>query len=266
MPHLTEAIIEGALLGTFMFVACAAVVLFHHPDSPVSRAVTRSLTCRACIGVLMGLTAVALIYSPLGQQSGAHMNPGTTLTFAMLGKVRAWDVVAYPLGQFVGGFLGVALARLLFSTRVAHKDVLYASTRPGAHGTVVAFLGELVISCILMSVVLWMSNTAGLAPFTGIAAGCMVAAFITVEAPLSGMSMNPARSLSSALWSREFRGLWIYFTAPPLGMLMAAGVYVGVRGIDAVYCAKLNHAHAPHEGPCVFNCTIDRMPGRSPAP
>lgn len=262
MPHITEAIIEGTLLGAFMFIACSAVVLFHHPESPVARTITRPLVRRLCVGVLMGLTAIALIYSPLGQRSGAHMNPGTTLTFVLLGKVHWPDAIAYPIGQFVGGFLGVACARLVLGSRVADNHVRYASTLPGAHGTVVAFLGELVISSMLMSVVLWMSNTAYAAPYTGIIAGCMVACFITIEAPLSGMSMNPARTLASGLWSRQFQGLWVYFTAPPIGMLLAAGVYVGVRGTEAVYCAKLQH---PREGPCLFECTIDHMPGRVPA-
>ncbi|MBY0111890.1 MAG: aquaporin [Phycisphaerales bacterium] len=262
MLHPTEAIIEGVLLGTFMFIACSVVVVFCHPESPVARTITKPLTRRFCIGILMGLTAIALIYSPLGQRSGAHMNPVPTLVFTLLGKVSWPDAIAYPAGQFLGGFLGVALARALVGPRVGHESVSYASTVPGAHGTVVAFLGELVIATLLMSMVLWMSNTAFAVPFTGIVAGCMVASFITLEAPLSGMSMNPARTLSSALWSRRFRGLWIYFTAPPLGMLLAAIGYVGIRGIDAVYCAKLQH---PQDGPCLFHCNIDRMPGRLPA-
>ncbi|HEX8875490.1 MAG TPA: aquaporin [Phycisphaerales bacterium] len=263
MTHWTEAIIEGVLLGAFMFTACSAVVVFCHPSSPVARAITRPLARRGCIGVLMGLTAIALIHSPWGQKSGAHMNPGTTLVFTLLGKVPWKVAVMYPIGQFAGGFLGVGLARMAWGKHVAHESVRYASTLPGAHGTVVAFLGELIISSLLMSVVLWMSNTASAAPYTGIIAGCMVASFITIEAPLSGMSMNPARTLSSGLWSRRFDGLWIYFTAPPIGMLLAAGLYVGARGVDAVYCAKLQH---PHEGPCLFECDIDRMPGRVPVP
>lgn len=262
MLHPIEAIIEGLLLGTFMFIACSAVVVFCHPDSPIARTITTPLARRACIGILMGLTAITLIYSPLGQRSGAHMNPGTTLVFTMLGKVAWPDAIAYPVAQFIGGFLGVALARALLGVRVGHENVSYASTLPGAHGIGFAFLGEHLISAILMTAVLWIGNTAATAPFTGIVAGCMVAIFITLEAPLSGMSMNPARTLSSALWSRQFRGLWIYFTAPPLGMFLAAVMYIGVRGVDAVYCAKLQH---PCGGACLFHCNIDRMPGREPA-
>lgn len=263
MPHVTEAIIEGVLLGAFMFFACAATVVFCHPDSPIARTMISPLARRACIGSLMGLTAVTLIYSPLGQRSGAHMNPAATLVFTLLGKLTWPDAIAYPIGQLCGGVVGVTLARLVLGGRAAHDSVRYASTVPGSHRLGLVFLGELLISALLMAAVLWMSNTASTAPYTGIVAGCMVAAFITVEAPLSGMSMNPARTLASAVWSRQFRGLWIYFTAPPLGMLLAAGVFLGVRGIDAAYCAKLQH---PHDGPCLFECEINRMPGRERAP
>jgi aquaporin Z len=77
-----------------------------------------------------------------------------------------------------------------------------------------------------------------------------VALFITEEAPLSGMSMNPARSLGPDIIGQTWRGLWIYFVAPPLGMLAAAEVFVRIRGHHAVLCAKLHHDHRN----CVFGC------------
>ncbi|MBX3390864.1 MAG: aquaporin [Phycisphaeraceae bacterium] len=261
--HWKAYCIEASLLGAFMFTACAAVVLFHHPGSPVTGAINSDFRKRLAIGVLMGLTAIALIYSPLGQLSGAHMNPGTTLTFFLLGKVEPSDAACYICFQALGGIIGVAAARLLFSHHVAHEHVRYASTLPGKHGLAVAFAAEFIISCMLMTVVLWTSNFTRTAAYTGIFAGILVASFIAIEAPLSGMSMNPARTLASAVWSREYRGLWLYFTAPPLGMLLAAGVYVALRGTDAVYCAKLHH---PHEGICIFHCNIDRMPGWTATP
>lgn len=261
--HLEAYIIEASLLGIFMFAACAAVVLFCHPNSPLTRAINSDFRKRLAIGVLMGLTAIALIYSPLGQLSGAHMNPGTTLTFLLLGKVEPADAACYIGFQVLGGIVGVAAARLVFSHHVAHETVRFASTTPGPRGVTVAFIAEVTISLILMSVVLWTSNFAPTAAYTGVFAGFLVASFIAIEAPLSGMSMNPARTLASAVWSREFRGLWLYFTAPPLGMLLAAGIYVAIRGTEAVYCAKLHH---PQSGVCLFHCRIDRMPGWNASP
>lgn len=256
--HWPEYLIEGALLGIFMVAACVAVVILQHPRSPVTGAMKCSHLRRVVIGILMGLTAVALIYSPWGQRSGAHMNPGTTLTFLVLGKVQPWDAAFYIAAQFVGGFLGVWLAGKTLGHLVAHDTVNYAATLPGSHGLRAAWLAEFAIAFGMMSMVLWSTNHAATAPFTGVFAGILVAVYIAVEAPISGMSMNPARTLGSAIPARAFRGLWIYFTAPPLAMLCAAGVYMAVAGSECVYCAKMSHSA---QGECIFNCRIEQMLG-----
>ena len=257
--HWPEYLIEGALLGIFMIAACVVVVLVQHPKSPVGRSFGHANRRRLVIGVLMGLTAIALIYSPWGQRSGAHMNPGATLTFLVLGKVQFWDACFYIVAQFLGGILGVWVATKALGGLIAHETINYAATLPGRHGLRGAWLAEFAISFGMMSMVLWSTNHAETAPFTGIFAGVLVAAFIAIEAPISGMSMNPARTLASAIHARAFRGLWIYFTAPPLAMLCAAGLYVAIAGRDCVYCAKMQH---PGQGPCMFNCRIEQMPGR----
>lgn len=252
MLHLSECMIEGALLGMFMLVACAGVVVLEHPDSPVRRAVTSGVLRRAIMGVLMGLTAVALITSDWGVKTGAHMNPAVTLTFWALGKVHGADAMGYVLGQCAGGIAGVLVARLVLRGRVAHPSVRYAVTQPGRRGTVAAWVGEFVIAGVMMSTVLFTTNHARSEAYTPFFAGLLVAVFIAVEAPISGMSMNPARSLASALWARSSRGLWVYFTAPPAGMLLAAAVHLWTFGEGSVHCAKLKHSDA---GPCVFRCT-----------
>ena len=191
------------------------------------------------MGLAMGLTAIGIIYSPWGKQSGAHLNPAVTLTFFRLGKVAPWDAVFYVIAQFAGGAAGVALVAAVVGKLLTHPSVNYVATLPGSGGTSVAFLGEMGIAFILMSVVLLVSNTQKLARYTGLCAGACVAAFITFEAPLSGMSMNPARSFGSAVLPHLWDSLWIYFLAPPLGMLAAAAVYLRLK--HAVGCAKLHH-------------------------
>src|SRR5205085_3815119 len=106
----------------------------------------------------------------------------------------------------------------------------------------------------MMTVILIASNTPRLARFTGVQAACAVAVYITIEAPLSGMSMNPARSLAPAFAAGALAPLWIYFTAPPIGMLLAAELYMRRYGRAAVRCAKLSH---PSSGPCHFRCAQD---------
>lgn len=246
--HWPEYLIEAALLGLFMLSACSFVVLLEHPASPAHRAIPDSRLRRLLMGLAMGSTAAALIYSPWGKRSGAHLNPAVTLTFTRLGKVAPRDAGAYVAAQFAGGALGVLAAHALWGPLIAHRATNYAATLPGPRGVAVAFVAEIVISFLLMSVVLRVSNHPRLAPLTGLCAGLLVAAYITLEAPLSGMSMNPARTLGSALSAHAWTALWLYFTAPPLGMLAAAEVYTRLMR-RPVFCAKLHHQNGQ---PCLF--------------
>src|SRR5262247_464670 len=123
--HWPEYLIEAAGLGMFMISACAFTVLLMHPTSPAQRWIVGGSSRRMVIGVAMGLTAIALIYSPWGKQSGAHFNPSVTLTFFRLGKIRPWDAAFYVLSQFIGGILGVFLSELIWGSAVAHKSVRY---------------------------------------------------------------------------------------------------------------------------------------------
>ena len=260
--HWPEYLMEAAGLGLFMISACVFGTLLGHPGSPVVQAVPDPIVRRVLMGLAMGLTAVGLIYSPWGLRSGAHFNPATTLTFWRLGKVAPADAAFYMLAQALGGLAGVSIAATALGALVAHPSVQYVATVPGSGGVAAAFIAEVIIAFILISVVLRVSNTAGLSRFTPLVVGALVATYITLEAPISGMSMNPARSLASAWPAHAWESLWIYFVAPPLGMLLAAEVYVRRRGLAAVFCAKLMHDPAY---PCIF-CETARGRDASGAP
>src|SRR3972149_6436780 len=90
------------------------------------------------------------------------------------------------------------------------------------------------ISFILMFLILIVSNTNDIARYTGLFAGVLVAVYISLEAPISGMSMNPARSFGSAFHAQLWTFIWIYFTAPPIGMLLASEVYLRTRGSNRI--------------------------------
>lgn len=252
--HWPEYLMEAAELGMFMFSACAFTVLLFHPSSPVAQTIHDGVLRRLLMGTAMGSTAIAIIFSPLGQSSGAHFNPSVTWTFFRLGKIDACDAAFYTLFQFAGGIAGVMLASLTLHRSVAHQSVNYAVTLPGSDGPIVALFAEITISFILMAVVLTVSNTKRLARWTGMFAGALVATYITIESPISGMSMNPARTLSSALGARVWMSLWIYFVAPPVGMLLAAEVYQRLNTGRAVACAKLHHHNTRR---CIFRCNFE---------
>lgn len=247
--HWPEYLMEAAELGIFMISACSFSMLLDYPNSPVYQAIPDPFVRRLLTGLAMGLTAIAIIYSPWGKQSGAHFNPSVTLTFLRLGKAAPYDALFYIIAQFVGGVAGVLISAAAFGSLLANPAVNYVATVPGAGGPIVAFVAEVVITFILMSVILRVSNNQRIAKLTGLCAGTLVATYITFEAPLSGMSMNAARTFGSAFSAHTWDTLWIYFTAPLIGMLAAAQVYVFMKSPAAVACAKLHHQNVKR---CIF--------------
>jgi aquaporin Z len=239
--HWPEYLMEAWALGTFMVAAGVAATLLGSPMWPVRKTIPDEALRNVLAGISMGLTAVGIIHSPWGKQSGAHMNPAVTVAFLRLGKTHAWDALFYIVAQTLGGTLGVFLVAALLGAAFTHPPVTYAMTLPGPAGPLPAFIAELVISGALMFVLLAFAASARLAGFTGIAAGCLVALYISVESPLSGMSMNPARSFASAAPAGLWRHFWIYLSAPTLGMLIGAQLFLALRGARRLACAKWLH-------------------------
>ena len=239
VDHVPEYLIEALCLGLFMVSAGVFTTLLESPGSALRVLIANADVRRALIGVAMGLTCMALVYSPWGRRSGAHMNPAVTLAFWRLRKVSGIDAVGYIAAQFIGGLLGVLLVHRLLGSAFSTAPVSWVATLPGSHGVLVAFLAELGISFAMMLTVLKLSGSPRYAPLTGIAAGTLVALYIALEAPLSGMSMNPARSFASAVPWRHWQSLWIYFAAPCLGMFAAAQWHELRHPIAG--CAKLMH-------------------------
>lgn len=236
---------EAAALGMFMISACAFGVLLQ--DVP-------GLRGRVLAGIAMGLTAVAIISSPWGQRSGAHMNPALTLTFLSLGKIASWDALFYVVGQFAGGIGGVLISAWFAGPRL--ERVQYVATAPGPGGPWVAFAAEFTISFLLIAIVLTVSNSRRFTRYTPWVAGFLVATFISIESPLSGMSMNPARTIGSAFPSGIWTAIWVYFLAPVLAMTSAGQVYSHWRGAHGVFCAKYHHHNNKR---CIFRCNFSQL-------
>ena len=252
VQHWPEYLIEAGGLGLFMVSATAFTALLEHPASWVHQSIDNETLRRFLIGLAMGLTAIAIIYSPWGKRSGAHINPAATFTFYRLGKIAPWDAFFYVAAQFLGAALGMTVAFIAFTPAVvAHPNVNFIITVPGMAGPVAAFVAEAAISFGLMMLVLIVSNRREWNRYTGLLAGLLVMVYITVEAPLSGMSMNPARSFGSALLAQDWRAFAVYLTAPPLGMLLAAQIYLSLAGRNAVLCCKLHHENDEN---CIFHC------------
>lgn len=252
--HWQEYLIEAWCLGTFMLSACSFGVAIFHPVSPLSGISTA--VRMVMIGAAMGSSAVAIICSPWGKRSGAHFNPAVTLTFLRLGKISRTDAAFYIFSHFAGGLIGVWAAWLIFGGLLEDSAVSFVVTVPGRYGVGAAFFAEVIISFFMMAMILFTSNSAKWSRLTPYFAGMFVAAYISVESPISGMSMNPARSFASAAFAGTWSSLWIYFIAPPIAMLAAAEVFVRVRGLKSVFCGKLHHHNRMR---CIFNCRFNEM-------
>jgi aquaporin Z len=255
--HWPEYVLEAVALATFMVSAVVFATLFQHPASPLSGSVERLALPRLPMGIAMGVTAVALIYSPIGRRSGAHLNPAVTLAFLRLGRIAAVDAAGYVAAQCAGAIAGLSIAVLCLRGLPADMSVNFVATVPGPSGPAAAFGAEAAMSFAMMLTVLTISGRPTLMRYTGLAAGALVTTYIVIEAPLSGMSLNPARTLASGLFAHTLDSLWIYFTAPPLGMMLAAELCGRTRWGARIRCAKLHHVAGDR---CIFKC------GHAPAP
>ncbi|PJJ53025.1 MIP/aquaporin family protein [Hymenobacter chitinivorans] len=236
-PHYAA---EAAGIGFFMLCGTLLTILFEHPESPAYQALAgQDLLRRAGIGVGMGLVIVVLVYNPWGKKSGAHINPAVTLAFWQLGKIRRADALWYILAQLAGALLMGQLLKLTLGQYFAHPAVNYMVTEPKKHGQLVAFGAEFVISFILMVVMLLALHHERLKKSTGWLIGGLLLLYITFESPLSSMSLNPARTLGSAVAAQSYTGLWLYWVAPIGAMLLATVFFNKVYKGQDLACAIL---------------------------
>jgi aquaporin NIP len=165
------------------------------------------------------LIVLGMIYS-IGDISGAHMNPAVTLGFALSGNFPGKQVLPYILSQIAGAMVASLFLKMLF-----RQNAHLGATLPSG-SEMQSFLLEVFLTFLLMFVILRVSTGS---KETGIMAGIAIASIVGLEAcfagPISGASMNPARSLAPALVSGHLNAIWIYLTAPCIGSALAVPVY-----------------------------------------
>lgn len=261
---------EGVELAIFMISACFFTVWLFDPALPIVHLLPGSAFRRLLMGASMGATAILIIRSPPGKQSGAHFNPAITLTYFRLGKINLWDTGFYVVSQFIGGICGVGLSALCLRGSLAVPTVDYAVTVPLVTvprwgGTAAAFCAEYFMAALLMLVVLWFSNRPPLARYTSYLVGVLIMFYVFVFAPISGFSINPARTTGSAVFAHVWTAAWLYFVAPLFGMMTSAEIYLRAYGKEKVLCAKL---HPAPNYPCPFLCQFPfhRHPHRDGLP
>jgi MIP family channel proteins len=212
---LTRAL-TAELIGTFTLVFAGA-------GAVMVDAKTHQLG-HVGVAITFGLVVAAVIWT-FGHISGAHINPAVSLSFA-LSRHFPWSRVAsYWVAQAAGALIAAAILRGSLGN-IAHVGATLPS---GSQGQ--SFLWEVVLSFFLMLVVMAVAtDTRAVGEAAAIAIGATVGLDAMFGGPISGASMNPARSLGPALVSGDLHALWIYLTAPFLGTALGAVVYQFVRG------------------------------------
>lgn len=199
------------LIGTFALVFCGTGAIIINKESG-------GIITHAGVAITFGLIVMSMIYA-LGNISGCHINPAVTIAFTIAKKFSSKEVLPYIVSQLAGAFLATAALKYLFPG----NDTLGA-TLP--HGTALqSLILEFILTFFLMLVII---NVATGSKEQGMFAGLAVGAVVLLEAmfagPISGASMNPARSVSPAVISGHLENLWVYIVAPVAGASFAIPV------------------------------------------
>jgi len=234
---------EALGLAVFMMSACFFGAKLFSETSSWHQAIPNTMGRNILMGVLMGVTALFIFYSPWTAPSGAQINPAVTLTFLRLDKMCRYDAMFFIIFQIAGGTIAVYVMQLLMGSILTSPPVNSAVTVPGKPGLWWAVITEFLIAFVTMSMVLFTSVHEKLNRYTRIFAGCLVCTWVIVAGPVSGFGMNPARSLASALPAKTWTAFRIYLIMPLAGMLLAAELFVRVQ--QRKRKKDLNKQHSP---------------------
>jgi len=213
------------LIGTALLVAVglSIVIADFGRGSPLDPMLPGEAWRRLITGFLFGTTGALIALSPLGKESGAHINPAVTLGFWLMGRLRARHAVGYVVCQLAGALVG---AVPLLAWGATGRSVAYGATVPGpAYGAPWALLGEAVTTFALVFGLFFFLRHRSLRPYTPALFPPLYAIMVWLEAPVSGTSTNPARSLGPAVISGDWHGWWIYWLGPLIGTLLAVAAY-----------------------------------------
>lgn len=231
------------LIGTafLVFVGLSAVVFDFGKGLPPSTLIPDASLRRLITGLIFAGSGSLVAISPFGRLSGAHINPSVSLAFWAYGKMRHHDIVGYIVGQFLGAIIGEALLVLVWGNYAA--SVSDGMTLPGAgYPLWIVFLAEMTLTALLVLAIFTCVSSQRFMRWTPLVVWLLVATMVWLEAPISGTSLSPARSFGPALFAGIWTQQWLYYIAPPLGALLAVGLYrLVAAGEHDVVTGKLFH-------------------------
>lgn len=221
----TRSIFFSELIGTaiLLMVGLSVVIFMFGSGTPMSRLIPDEGIRRLITGFLFGTTGASIALSRVGKISGAHINPAVSLGFVMIGKLNKKLFLVYTSAQLIGAVIG-SLPLLLWGQ--TGRSIAFAATLPGAgYSTLEVFLGEAAATFALISLLTLFLSYRKIRRFTPALFPPLYAIMVWAEAPISGTSTNPARSLGPAIISGQWQGWWIYWAGPVLGTFLALLVF-----------------------------------------
>jgi aquaporin Z len=236
------------LAGTalLVLVGLSIVIVDFGQGSPIARALPDAGLRRLITGFLFGSTGALIALSPLGKESGAHINPVVSLSFWLMGKLRGRHALGYVLAQLLGAVIG---ALPLLAWGAMGRSVEFGATQPGAgFGTGWALLGEVITTFAMVTGLFFFIRHRKIRAYTPALFPVLYAVMVFLEAPVSGTSTNPARSLGPAVIAGVWRDWWVYWLGPLIGALLSVMLYrfTWLRYVE-IEVAKLYHfEHDPH--------------------
>ncbi len=240
--HIVAEFFGTAIL---LSVGLSFVILDFGTGSPVVELIPDAGMRRLITGFLFGSTGALIALSPVGKISGAHINPVVTFAFLIEGKIRARHAAGYIAAQLAGAVAG-CVPLLLWGTM--GKSVFFGATSPSSSDPAwVPLAGEAATTFTLVILLLAFLGHKKIRNYTPLMLPFLYAAMVFLEAPLSGTSTNPARSLGPAVVAKEWHLWWVYWVGPTAGAVLAVAVHLGtwLRTLE-IDVAKLYHfTHDP---------------------
>jgi aquaporin Z len=243
--YLAEALGTAVLV----FVGCGAVVAVNllgmAQTPPVAMGASVHLQGIVAIALAFGLSVTAMAYT-IGPVSGCHINPAVTVALWMAGRFPTSDLPGYIIGQIVGGFIGAGFLALIVGGRVGGYDIHAvfgqntfqnvdnAGVIIGGFGVTAAFLTEAIATFIFTAVILGCTrSTGGAGNNAGLIIGLTLALLHLAFVPITGNSLNPARTLAPNIYAggQALSQLWLYIVAPLVGGALAGILFrTGLMG------------------------------------
>jgi len=203
------------LIGTFALVFCGTGAI-------IINDVTGGAVSHVGIGITFGLIVTVMIYA-FGSVSGAHINPAVSIAFSLTDRFARKRLIGYIIAQLLGAFMASGILSLLFN----EHDHLGTTLPFGSWQQ--TFVLELILTYFLMLVILFVSQNKATSQFTALAVGATVMLEALFAGPITGASMNPARSIAPAIVSGNTSYLWVYILATIIGAILASFTWLYMK-------------------------------------